>query len=382
MTEFLFEKIMRFGGINELHAHAISGIVIAVGLVLLGKTIKILLNTGVRKFITKTKNEIDDKILDIVLERIIALSGILGLHFLIREIKKGVPSDNVSFLSYLEYSEIALHVITVFLFTSIAIKISHTIVTSVLSSIAKKNDYEQYGQSLPLLVNRIISIVIISLSAVIVLDRFGMNITSILTVLGAGSLAIGFAAQDTLSNMISGFIIMIDRPFRVGDRIRIPTGEVGDVFEIGLRSTKILDFDNNLVVVPNNDLVNTRIVNYGYPRGEIRLTIEISVAYGVDIDRVKMIMIDAAASHPDVLKDPAPEVFLMKLADWSLNFTLFCRVPDFKLQFRTSEKLRISIYNALNKANIEIPFPQQVIHLTKQNHNALHPSPKRKKISR
>ncbi|MHB1050787.1 MAG: hypothetical protein ACYC09_11950, partial [Bacteroidota bacterium] len=102
----------------------------------------------------------------------------------------------------------------------------------------------------------------------------------------------------------------------------------------------------------------------------------------VDIDRVKMIMIDAAASHPDVLKDPAPEVFLMKLADWSLNFTLFCRVPDFNLQFRTSEKLRISIYNALNKANIEIPFPQQVIHLTKQNHNALHPSPKRKKISR
>ena len=382
MTEFLFEKIMQFGGINQLHAHAISGIVIAVGLVLIGKTIKILLNTGVRKFITKTKNEIDDKILDIVLERIIALSGILGLHFLIREIKKGVPSENVSFLSYLEYSEIALHVITVFLFTSIAIKISHTIVTSVLSSIAKKNDYEQYGQSLPLLVNRIISIVIISLSAVIVLDRFGMNITSILTVLGAGSLAIGFAAQDTLSNMISGFIIMIDRPFRVGDRIRIPTGEVGDVFEIGLRSTKILDFDNNLVVVPNNDLVNTRIVNYGYPRGEIRLTIEISVAYGVDIDRVKMIIIDAAASHPDVLKDPAPEVFLMKLADWSLNFTLFCRVPDFKLQFRTSEVLRISIYNALNKAKIEIPFPQQVIHLTKQNHNALHPSPKRKKISR
>ncbi|MHB1050680.1 MAG: mechanosensitive ion channel family protein, partial [Bacteroidota bacterium] len=277
MTEYLFEKIMRFGGINEMLAHAISGVVIALGFVLLGKTIKILLNTGVRKFITKTKNEIDDKILDIVLERIIALSGILGLHFLIREIKNGKSSDTVSFLAYLEYSEIALHVITVLLFTSIAIKISHTVVTSVLSSIAKKNDYEQYGQSLPLLVNRIISIVIISLSAVIVLDRFGMNITSILTVLGAGSLAIGFAAQDTLSNMISGFIIMIDRPFRVGDRIRIPTGEVGDVFEIGLRSTKILDFDNNLVVVPNNDLVNTRIVNYGYPRGEIRLTIEISV---------------------------------------------------------------------------------------------------------
>jgi small-conductance mechanosensitive channel len=373
---------MRFGGINEMLAHAISGIVIAVGLVLLGKTIKILLNTGFRKFITKTENEIDDKILDIVLDRVIVLSGILGLHFLIQEIKKGLPSDNVSFLSYLEYFEIALHIITVYVFTSIAIKVSHAIVTSVLSSIAKKNDYEQYGQSLPLLVNRIISIVIISVSAVIVLDRFGMNITSILTVLGAGSLAIGFAAQDTLSNMISGFIIMIDRPFRVGDRIRIPTGEVGDVFEIGLRSTKILDFDNNLVVVPNNDLVNTRIVNYGYPRGEIRLTIEISVAYGVDIDRVKMIMIDAAASHPDVLKDPAPEVFLMKLADWSINFTLFCRVPDFKLQFRTSEALRISIYNALNKAKIEIPFPQQVVHHIHDDHQTLHPSPKRKKISR
>jgi small-conductance mechanosensitive channel len=382
MTELLFEKIMRFGGVNELLAHALSGLIIAAGLLLLGKTVKILLNTGVRKLIAKTENEIDDKILGIVLERVLALSGILGLHLLIQEVKKGLSSDNVPFLSYLAYSEIALHVITVFLFTSIAIKISHTIVTSVLSSIAKKNDYEQYGQSLPLLVNRIISIVIIALAAVIVLDRFGMNITSILTVLGAGSLAIGFAAQDTLSNMISGFIIMIDRPFRVGDRIRIPTGEVGDVFEIGLRSTKILDFDNNLVVVPNNDLVNTRIVNYGYPRGEIRVTIEISVAYGADIGRVKKIMLDAAASHPDVLKDPAPEVFLMKLADWSLNFTLFCRVPDFKLQFRTSEALRITIYNNLTNARIEIPFPQQVIHHMSDGPTPLHSSPKRKKISR
>lgn len=382
MIDQLFHAIVRHFGISELLTHAIVGALIFCAFILSGKLLKYILNTGLRKLLTKTENLIDDKILDIVLERILAFFAIAGIHFWTLELRKGLDEDNTSFVSFLDYSDSTLYIITAVLVTSVIIKISRTIVSNILSNLAKQHDYEEYGQTLPLLTNRVISFIVIAIASIIVLDRFEQNIASILTILGAGSLAIGLAAQDTISNMISGFIIMIDRPFRVGDRIRIPTGEVGDVYEIGLRSTKILDFDNNLVIVPNNDLVKTRIVNYGYPKGEIRVIIEVSVAYGADINRVKKIMLDAAAAHPNVLKEPAPEVFLMKLADWSLNFSMFCRVPDFKVQFKTAEALRIRIYNELKNEKIEIPFPQQVIHHKSDGPTPLHSSPKRKKISR
>ncbi|MEW6061094.1 MAG: mechanosensitive ion channel domain-containing protein [Bacteroidota bacterium] len=381
MIDALLHQLLKLLNGNTLLYHTIVGFFIALLTLLAGKVIKFLLDTVGRKIISKTENEIDDKILDIVLERIVALSGILGLYLGIQELRRGITHDSSSLLTFLDYCNNTLYILTAILLTAILVKISRTIITSAVHRIAAKNNEEELGKTLPLLINRVATFLIIAVAAIIVLDKFGQNISSILAILGAGSLALGLAAQDTISNMISGFVIMIDRPFRVGDRVKIPSGEIGDVYEIGLRSTKILDFENNLLIVPNNELVKTRIVNYGYPHGEIRVAVEVSVAYGSDIDKVKDIMLNAARSHPDVLKTPEPEVYLMRLAASSLDFSLFCRVADFKLQFKTAEALRIAIYNGLNNAGIEIPFPQQVVHHKYDSH-ALHTSLARKKISR
>jgi small-conductance mechanosensitive channel len=156
---------------------------------------------------------------------------------------------------------------------------------------------------------------------------------------------------------------MIDRPFHIGDRIKIPTGEEGDVYEIGMRSTTILDFDHNLIIVPNNDLIRTRIVNYSYPTPEHRVVIEMSAAYGTDVDAMKSLMLSAATAHPEVKHAPVPEVFLTKLADSSMEFKLICRVDSFKKKFGVSEQLRIAIYNKMVEEKIEIPYPHQVIQL-------------------
>ena len=330
MLDSILDQLLRLLGGNRLPYHAVLGLAIGVATLFAGKLIKFVLDTAGRKIISKTKNEIDDHILDILLERLVALSGILGLYLGMKELRLGLKSTNDFILSFIDYSNIVLYIVTAILLTTIIVKIIRTIITETVRRVARRNNEEQLGQTLPLLLNRVATFVIITIAAIIVLDKFGQNISSILTILGAGSLALGLAAQDTISNMISGFVIMIDRPFRVGDRVKIPTGEMGDVYEIGLRSTKILDFDNNLLIVPNNELVKTRIVNFGYPHNEIRVTVEISVAYGSDIDQVKSIMLFAARSHPNVLKDPPPEAYLMKLADFSMNFSLFCRVADFK----------------------------------------------------
>lgn len=382
MVDSFLDQLLKLLGGNKLLFHAIVGFCIGIAVLFAGKVIKFLLSTVGRKIISRTTNEIDDRILDIILERIIALSGILGLYLGIKELRLGLHEDDTSFLTFLDYCNNVLYIITAFLITAIVVKSTRTIIFQTVHKIAQKNHEEQLAKTLPLLLNRVTTFIIIAIAAILVLDKFGQNISSILAILGAGSLALGLAAQDTISNMISGFVIMIDRPFRVGDRVKIPSGEMGDVYEIGLRSTKILDFENNLLIVPNNELVKMRVVNYGYPHGEVRVAVEVSVAYGSDIDKVKNIMLDAARSHPDVLKNPPPEAFLMKLADSSLNFSLFCRVPDFKIQFKTAEALRIAIYHELNKARIEIPFPQQVVHYKSEASDALHTSFKRKKIPR
>lgn len=379
--ENIFKNLQPLFGDNILLYHLVAGIILGIAVLILGKIVKVFLHTVGRKLIAKTDNDLDDKVLEIFLDRIIALSGVLGLFLGIREVQKGVTESHTDIHLIIGYSHNVLYIVTAIIVTSVFSRVIKELITYGLRNAAAKN--ENVGHSLTPLANRVATFVVFALAAVVVLDHFGQNITSIITLLGAGSLAIGLAAQDTISNMISGFIIMLDRPFRIGDRIKIPSGEIGDIFEIGLRSTKILDFDNNLIIVPNNELIKTKVVNFGYPAGEIRVVVDVSAAYGVDIDRVKSILVSMARQHPGVLQSPFPEAFLMGFGESALNFRLVCRVGSFQEQFGAAEHIRVLIYNEFKKQGIEIPFPHRVVHVTSdQRNNALHTPSKRKKVSR
>jgi small-conductance mechanosensitive channel len=216
--------------------------------------------------------------------------------------------------------------------------------------------------------NRVINILIVLISLIIVLHHFGQDVSSLVVSLGVGSLAIALAAQETIANMIGGFVIMTDRPFRVGDRIKLPSGEVGDVQEIGIRSTKILDFDNNLIVSPNAELIKGKIINYSYPGDQIRIFVDVSVAYGTDLDRAKSIILKHALEHPDVLRDPAPAVFLVGFGESGLNLQLNGRTNDYRIKFLIETKLREQIYATFLNEGIQIPLPQRVVHLPPSSH--------------
>lgn len=382
MIESLLQTLFSLLGENKLLYHTILGFIITLCVIAAGKVLKWFLNSVGKKIIAKTDTKIDDKILEIVLSRIIALASIAGIYLGMKEIRYGLTSRNENFLGFLGFADTALFLVTIIILTALVIRIVRTITSYTIQSIAEKNKQKDFHQTVSPLVNRIVTIVVIAFTAIIVFEHFNYSVTSLLTILGAGSLALGLAAQDTISNMISGFVIMIDRPFRVGDRIKIPSGEVGDIYEIGLRSTKILDFDNNMLIVPNNELIKTRIVNYAYPANEIGVIVEVGVAYGSDITQVKQILTSAANKHPLVLKEPMPESFLMNFGESALLFRLVCRVATFQDQFVASENLRVQIYEKLREHKIEIPFPQQVVRHTYEKSNALQTSSKRKKIQR
>ena len=136
--------------------------------------------------------------------------------------------------------------------------------------------------------------VFIALVAVtVLLQHFGVNVASLVVSLGVGSLAIGLAAQDTLANMFGGFTLMLDRPFRVGDRIQLATGEVGDVEAIGMRATRIRTTDEMLLVVPNSALVKDRVVNYNLPSRALTTNVEVDVAYGSPLDAARSLLAEA-----------------------------------------------------------------------------------------
>jgi small-conductance mechanosensitive channel len=194
-----------------------------------------------------------------------------------------------------------------------------------------------------------------------------VDISGLLVSLGVGSLAIALAAQDTLSNMISGFIIMLDRPFRIGDRIRIKENKTGDVIEIGLRSTKILDFDNNILIIPNNDIANSEIVNITYPNINTRVLVEVNVAYGTDIKKVREVILSTVKEHPLVLGDIAPDVNVMSFGESAVNIRLAARTADYRNAFQLQCDLREQIYEAFIREKIEIPFPQRVVHIDDKN---------------
>ena len=229
-------------------------------------------------------------------------------------------------------------------------------------NIAQKTETKLDDEFIPIF-ERSIKIVVFILALMAILSHFNVDIKGLVAVLGVSSLAIALAAKDTLANMIAGFILMLDRPFRVGDRVMLGDDRILDVYEIGLRSTKFLTRDNTLVIIPNAELSRMVVDNLSYPDPQIRIRVEVGVAYGSDIDRVKAMLVEAAQSHPEVIAEPEPWVQFIKFGDSSLDFRLNAYVGNYSVQRRTGHEVRERVYKILARESIEIPFPQRVVYL-------------------
>jgi small-conductance mechanosensitive channel len=192
-------------------------------------------------------------------------------------------------------------------------------------------------------------------AAIAVLHRFGVNVASLVVSLGVGSLAIGLAAQDTLSNMFAGFTLMLDRPFRAGERIQLASGEVGDVDEIGLRATVIKTLDDTLLVVPNSLLVKERLVNLSRPTRHVTTRVEIGVAYGSDPERVKAILRDAVLQSPDVDREREPVVLIARFGDFAVHFLVVFWAADYLRQAVARTAVAEAAYRGLAAAGIAMP---------------------------
>ena len=201
-----------------------------------------------------------------------------------------------------------------------------------------------------------------------ILSIFEVNITPFLAGAGIAGLAVALAAQDIISNFFGGAIITVDKPFRIGDRIKVDQ-YYGDVVSIGPRSTRLKTLDYQIVTIPNNKITTNVIVNYAEPDQKLRIVISVSVAYGSDPNRIKEILLDIARNTIKnteyLLEDPAPKAFFSEFQESSLKFILYVWARKYNLPDEVKDTINTQIAERFAAEGIEIPLPQMDVRLKK-----------------
>ena len=205
--------------------------------------------------------------------------------------------------------------------------------------------------------------VIVILGLLLILGRWGVEVGPLLGALGIGGLAIGLALNSSLSNVFGGIQLILDRSINVGDKIMLEGGETGVVLDIGLRSTKMRTYDNEVIYVPNSALSNAQVKNYTKPDPSIRVTVNFGVAYGSDVARVKQIVLDELRKLEEMMEEPPPQVLFLNMSDSSLDMCARVWVDDYGKQFDMKLRITELIYNTLTENEIEIPFPTQTVYM-------------------
>jgi MscS family membrane protein len=204
------------------------------------------------------------------------------------------------------------------------------------------------------------------IALLLILSTLEIDITPLIAGAGIVGLAFALAAQDIISNFFGGAMIMVDKPFKLGDRIQIDTF-IGDVVNVGPRSTRLQTLDYQLVTVPNSKMATSVIINYALPEARLKIKIPISVAYGSDVAKVKTILLEigneAAARSEYVLDNPAPSVYFLQFGESSLNFTLVVWARTFGLIWEVQDFINTRVEERFREAGIEIPFPQMDVNL-------------------
>ncbi|MBW2642026.1 MAG: mechanosensitive ion channel family protein [Deltaproteobacteria bacterium] len=203
-------------------------------------------------------------------------------------------------------------------------------------------------------------------AAILALDILGINVMPFVAGAGVAGIAIGFAAKDTLSNLIAGVLLIVDRPFEIGDRIEVwsaPAGSAtwGDVVDIGLRATKIKTTDNIVIIIPNNEIMKRDIVNYTITSTKIRVRINIGVAYDADIEKAKDLINSVAGTLPWVSKEPPPKVVVRNFGESSVDLQLRVWIDNARKRMDTISSITDKVKETFDKHGIEIPYPKRDI---------------------
>ncbi|MBS3165889.1 mechanosensitive ion channel family protein [Candidatus Woesearchaeota archaeon] len=327
-----------------------AAIIIIFGL--LAWVITTIFGLYLRVIAGKTDTVLDDILLDYLKKPIyyfVILFGVkitlmnLGINGFIKEIINSVLA--ISFLY-------------------IIVKLVGALIEGWGQTFAKKTESKLDDVLLPLF-HKISKVIFIIIAAVWVLKIWNVNVGPYLAGLGIGGIVLGLALQDSLKNILGGISLLVDNTYSVGDKIKLESGEVGIIHEIGLRSTKVSTLNNEIIFVPNGYLANSRVLNFTQPNEKLRSKVEFGIAYGSDVEKVKKIVLQTVSKIENVCKDPEPVVQMFEMGDFALKCRVFFWVDHWDKEGLKTIEANEKVYQALVKAKVNIPFPTHTVYLKK-----------------
>ncbi|MBN1448168.1 MAG: mechanosensitive ion channel family protein [Bacteroidetes bacterium] len=340
----------------------LSALLIIVLGYIAGRLLKALLLFFSSKITKKTRSTLDDLIVTVLAKSAVLLTTFIVAYWVLKGTAVTFAEESLLIRRMVTVIVEAMYITMVFYIAVFVARLVDAAVRWYLHEVAARTQTHLDDELAPL-ANRILKVLIYLTALIIVLDHYGQNISTLVVSLGVGSLAIALAAQETLANMIAGFVLMIDRPFRVGDRIRLPEGTIGNVKEIGIRSTKVIDDFQVMIITPNAEIVKSQIKNFSYPNDIVRFEVPFGVAYGTDLSRMRTLVLERINRESDIVEPETSEVRIMEMGDSSMNAMLLCKIRNPNDIPKRKSDLLLIIYDTLYEHQIEIPFPQHVLHL-------------------
>jgi MscS family membrane protein len=317
-------------------------------IIIIGFIISRLFYFVIEKIVARTKNQYAEDFIQHIRGQIFVIMITIGFQVGILRL------DLIEALTKLRVKQLyaLIYVISA---TMIAWRLVDELVKWYQNEVEPKRSDPRLTDTVLLLLNRIARVLLVTISLIMVLSLYNVNVSALIAAVGVGGLAISLAAQDTLSNVISGIMIMLDQPFRVGDRIEIPKMNTwGDVVDIGLRSTRIRTRDNRLVIVPNNTISTDQVINYSYPDSRYRIQFEISVDYGQDIEKVRQVIVDTVRQVDGVLPDKPVDALYVSMGESGMIFRVRWWIESYRDTRHMFDRVNTTLQKAFKEAGITL----------------------------
>src|SRR3989344_4682058 len=335
---------------NNIYMDTILVIVI---LFVASKLLRFIIENFVRVFTRKTKTKLDDLLLDRTEGISVWLLFFIGIRIFVVPILESAALDRIN------------NAFIIFFVTFLVVRVVDVMIESWGTSFAKKTK-SMVDEALLALFHRFSRIILFVIGGILILNNFNIDITPFLASLGIVGIVLGFALQSSLSNIFGGISLILDKNFKTGDVVKLSSGELGKVLDIGLRSTKIRTFENEMLIIPNGKLAESIIDNYAQPDLYARATVAFGVEYGSNVEKVRKIVMETLRKMPKVIKDDKGypvEVLFMRMGDFALEMEARLWVKSYTEKFHTKIEATEKIYNALMKSKINIPFPTRTVYL-------------------
>ena len=339
--------------VKLLELSVIKAVLCIIGSILAAKLVDWIIGRILSRLVNRTRSTVDDKIVQILHRPIYYSILFMGLFISVQLFQ--MP-DGITDVFKGLFKTIAVIIWAVALFQSFI----HFI---TWYGRQKRKDSIIQVHTLPIFDN-VGKVVIFMLAVYFIFISWDIDVTGWLASTTLVAMVVALAAKDTVANLFAGFFIMADTPYKPGDYINLDGGERGYVKTIGLRSTRIMTRDDIEITLPNSLIANSKIINEsGGPKENVRVRIDISVAYGSDIDKVRSLLTEISKASESVCKDPIPRVRFRSFGDSGLIFQLHLWIEKPEDRGRIVDEINSAIYKCFIDENIEIPFPQRTIHV-------------------